>query len=385
QGPWANYENYLGDLAQTQNKEVYIYAGPAGSIGTVKGEGKINFPKFTWKIALILPRGEGLADVHDYRDVQITAVVMPNMPGVRNADWATQYVVTPDSVQKLTGFQFFTSLDARTRRALLTETQPPLGSVDGPYTSAEGSAVNMSAAGSLDPNGSIVSYQWSFGDGGTATGSSVSHTYTNNGTYNVNMIVTDNDGLVDTVATTASVSNVAPVVQPFSGANLLPGETYSANGTFTDPGSDNWSGTINYGDGSGSQSLALSGKTFTLSHTYTAPGTFTATVGVFDGDATGSLGETVTVISAADGLTNLSNMVDSLITSGGLSSGNGNALSSKLDAAAKQLGANNNAAVNQLQAFINQVNALIGAGRLDPAQGAALKALATRLIATASL
>jgi DNA/RNA endonuclease G, NUC1 len=165
QGPWANFENYLGDFAQNQSKEVYIYAGPAGSIGTVKGEGKINFPAYTWKIALILPRGKGLADVHDYRDAQIVAVVMPNTFGIRNEDWATKYVVTPDSVQKLTGFQFLTALDARTRRALLTETQPPLGSVDGPYTSAEGSSVNMSASGSIDPNGSIVSYQWSFGDG----------------------------------------------------------------------------------------------------------------------------------------------------------------------------------------------------------------------------
>jgi PKD domain-containing protein/FIMAH domain-containing protein len=311
--------------------------------------------------------------------------VMPNMYGIRNLNWATNYVVKPDSLQKLTGFQFLTALDARTRRALLTETQPPLGSVDGPYTSAEGSAVNMSAAASLDPNGSIVSYQWTFGDGGTATGSSVSHTYANNGSYNVQMIVTDNDGLVDTVATTTTVSNVTPVVQPFSGASLIAGETYSASGTFTDPGTDSWSGTVDYGDGSGSQSLALSGKTFSLSHTYSAGGSFTATVGVFDGDATGSLGETVTVISTGDALASLTNTVNSLVSSGGLSSGNGNALTSKLDAATKQLAAGkNSAAIIQLQSFMSQVDSLVAAGRLDAAQGAALKALASRLIAVAS-
>jgi hypothetical protein len=200
------------------------------------------------------------------------------------------------------------------------------------------------------------------------------------------MIVTDNDGLVDTVATTASVSNVAPVVQAFSGATLLPGETYTANGTFTDPGSDVWSGTVDYGDGSGAQALALTGKTFSLSHTYMLAGSFTATVAVSDGDATGSLGEPVTVISASTGLSNLYSSVNSIISSGALTGGNANALTSKLDAATKQLAAGKiSAVIDQLQSFIGQVDSLVAAGRLDATQGAALKTLAQRLIATLSI
>ncbi|HUQ48945.1 MAG TPA: lamin tail domain-containing protein, partial [Gemmatimonadaceae bacterium] len=128
QGPWAQFENYLGDLAQNQNKEVYIYVGPAGSTGSVKGEGKINVPASTWKIAIVLPRGKGLADVHDYRDVDnVIAVVMPNVAGIRNVDWTTNYVVKADSVERLTGYHFMSLLDARTQRALKTGTKPPLG------------------------------------------------------------------------------------------------------------------------------------------------------------------------------------------------------------------------------------------------------------------
>ncbi|MEV6284940.1 PKD domain-containing protein [Kribbella sp. NPDC051770] len=51
-----------------------------------------------------------------------------------------------------------------------------------------------SSAGSTDPDGTIQSYQWSFGDGGTATGPSPTHTYAAAGTYTVTLTVTDDDG-----------------------------------------------------------------------------------------------------------------------------------------------------------------------------------------------
>ena len=59
--------------------------------------------------------------------------------------------------------------------------------------------VAFNAAASTDPNGSVVSYVWSFGDGTTGTGSSPIHTYTVQGTYSAMLTVTDNDGLTDTM------------------------------------------------------------------------------------------------------------------------------------------------------------------------------------------
>jgi len=69
QGPWAIMENYLGDKARFENKEVYIVAGVAGNVGTLKNEGKVIIPEKVWKVAVIMPRDQGLADVHDYRDL----------------------------------------------------------------------------------------------------------------------------------------------------------------------------------------------------------------------------------------------------------------------------------------------------------------------------
>jgi DNA/RNA endonuclease G (NUC1)/uncharacterized protein YjdB len=109
QGPWAVMENFLGDLARFQNKEVYIIAGVAGNKGTLKNEGKIVIPEYTWKVALVLPRDEGLSSVDSYDDVVVYAAIMPNNPGVRNVDWHT-YLTTVDAVEALSGYDLLAAL-----------------------------------------------------------------------------------------------------------------------------------------------------------------------------------------------------------------------------------------------------------------------------------
>src|SRR5262249_34061106 len=147
-------------------------------------------------------------------------------------------------------------------------------------------AIAMSAAASVDPNGTVVGYAWDFGDGATGAGPSVVHSYAQDGVYTVTVAVTDNDGLTDHIQAIASVANVAPAIAPFAGATLLPGETYTAAGSFTDPGVDPWTATVDYGDGSGATPLALSGMSFALAHTYGSAGAFTVTVSVSDDHVT---------------------------------------------------------------------------------------------------
>lgn len=76
--------------------------------------------------------------------------------------------------------------------------------------------VAVDASTSADPDGSIVSYAWNFGDGGTASEAVTAHTYAHAGTYPVTLTVTDNNGgsaLVrqDVTVTAPPAPNVPPV------------------------------------------------------------------------------------------------------------------------------------------------------------------------------
>ncbi len=134
-------------------------------------------------------------------------------------------------------------------------------------------SATFDASGSLDPNGTIASYAWDFGDGSTGSGVSVSHTFAQDGAFTVRVTVTDNDGLTDSATFALNVTNVAPVVGTVPNATLNVGATYTAAGTFTDPGADAWTATVNWGDGSAPEVVPLSGHSFSLTHIYTAGGT----------------------------------------------------------------------------------------------------------------
>ena len=106
---------------------------------------------------------------------------------------------------------------------------------------------------------------------------------------------------------------------------------------------------------------------------------------VFDGDDHGVGAAEVVVESPAQGLARLSTLVSDLANSGALSSGNARSLAAKLDAATQQVGRGRAvAAENQLGAFINEVNALVRAGRLSEPDGEALSELARRIMGSLS-
>jgi PKD repeat protein len=54
--------------------------------------------------------------------------------------------------------------------------------------------VSFDGSQSSDPDGSIVQYNWNFGDGTTATGATTQHTYSETKAYTVSLLVTDNQG-----------------------------------------------------------------------------------------------------------------------------------------------------------------------------------------------
>jgi ribosomal protein S20 len=68
-----------------------------------------------------------------------------------------------------------------------------------------------------------------------------------------------------------------------------------------------------------------------------------------------------------------------------VSSSNVNSLNSKIDAAQAQLAkGNHGAAANQLQALLNELDAMVRSGRVTAADAAALKSMISRVIQSIS-
>src|SRR5439155_1315526 len=147
---------------------------------------------------------------------------------------------------------------------------------------------------SSDPDGTIASRQWNFGDG-TATSSQAnpSHTYATGGTYTVRLTVTDNANATDEVTHSVTVQAPPPPNQPPVAAFPAPNCNFLTC-SFTDQSSDP-DGTIasrqwNFGDGSATSSQA------NPSHTYGSGGTYTVRLTVTDNaNATDEVTHSVTV------------------------------------------------------------------------------------------
>ena len=90
---------------------------------------------------------------------------------------------------------------------------PPIAALSSNRTTARpGVPIQFAAFASTDSDGTIVSYDWDFGDGQTAPGISATHAYTNNGTFTVRLTVTDDLGGLDTTSVTIHIGNRAPKI-----------------------------------------------------------------------------------------------------------------------------------------------------------------------------
>ncbi len=150
--------------------------------------------------------------------------------------------------------------------------------------------VALDASASTDPDGSIASYAWDFGDGATGTGTTASHTYAAAGEYDITLTVTDDRGGSTTLTKRIAVAaNQAPVARLATSVNRL---VVTADGTAsTDADGTVASYAWDFGDGS-------TGIGSTTSHTYAADGTYTVTLTVTDGQgASDSASTSVTVVN----------------------------------------------------------------------------------------
>ncbi len=154
--------------------------------------------------------------------------------------------------------------------------------------------VAFSSTGTSDPDGSIVTYSWDFGDGASSAQSNPSHSYVTPGPYVATLTVTDNGGAstTQTVLVKAVAPNQLPVAVATADtyAGSLPLDVvFFAAGSY-DP--DGFIGNIEW--------LFSDGGSYwgaTAYHTFTTPGPQTVTLNCYD--ARGGVGTTSLIINAA--------------------------------------------------------------------------------------
>jgi DNA-binding beta-propeller fold protein YncE len=167
-----------------------------GANGALTPAGEAEVPGFPWKrLGYLGVSPDGLSlfaaggDGHLF-DVGAGAALTPKAPARVDLDAALGVVVSPN--------------------------QAPVASFEAVPGSA-GSATRFDASGAADSDGTIVRYDWDFGDGTLRLdgGPSPQHVYTQPGTYTVTLVVTDNEGASTTTIFTGGtvLGNGAPGAQ----------------------------------------------------------------------------------------------------------------------------------------------------------------------------
>ncbi|MBU1430343.1 PKD domain-containing protein, partial [Myxococcota bacterium] len=196
------------------------------------------------------------------------------------------------------------NLSAAERRAVLNfDIDPtngsPLADAGGTYNAQEGATLQFSAAGSSDPEGLSLSYQWDLDDDGVFeevnSGSSAQLTFPDDGRFRVGVRVTDEGGKSDVDYTWVNVQNVSPSIDGINtDAPVGEGEIVTIEVRVVEQGTDD---TLSFdfdweGDGV-FDALGLTGDprnpgertyTFTTQHRYMLDGDFQPVVVVHDDD-----------------------------------------------------------------------------------------------------
>ncbi|MBS1860466.1 MAG: PKD domain-containing protein [Actinobacteria bacterium] len=147
------------------------------------------------------------------REVAITPDAKTAYVGVRGLDQIRPIIIatnTPGTPLTFTG--------AEVGNLVVAPDQSPTA-IFSPPAVTTGVPANFNGTASTDPDGSVAAWSWSFGDGATASGPVVNHTYGTSGTYDASLSVTDDEGCGEAEVFTGrtaycSGNPLAKVVQP---------------------------------------------------------------------------------------------------------------------------------------------------------------------------
>jgi endonuclease G len=106
-GPWAGLETFERSLALTDQKQVYIIAGPIFDAAPAKIGPGVAVPKSCFKILVALDTGQGPCEVTS--NTPIYAVIMPNEKTTSGTPWG-DYATSIDAIEAATGYDFLSGV-----------------------------------------------------------------------------------------------------------------------------------------------------------------------------------------------------------------------------------------------------------------------------------
>jgi PKD repeat protein len=151
--------------------------------------------------------GDSFSGTIDWGDGATTPVTINRRHGHRYAKAGT-YTVTQTGNGVIAGTEPCSNSGTFVTTVTVYEVQARFSlrkGTDGPRRS-----VSVDGSASL-PTGQISSYEWSFGDGGTASGPTASHTFDAPGTYEVGLLVIDSHSNTDATTKPVTVGNLSQV------------------------------------------------------------------------------------------------------------------------------------------------------------------------------
>ena len=153
---------------------------------------------------------------------------------------------------------------------------PPVPMIDGPKTVAVGELVRFDASGSGDADGVITQFDWTFGDGETASGVAGTHRYSAPGTYRLRLVVRDDAGVANSEAVIERDVIVNPV--PIAGLETPPALCAGDMTDWAVTTSDGVAVQWQFGDGQ-------RGEGTSVRHSFAKPGLYPVAVTTDDGRA----------------------------------------------------------------------------------------------------
>jgi PKD repeat protein len=245
------FDNYDAPAANA-GKDQAVYTGEKvnfdGSLSTAS-EGS-SIVKFEWDFendGIINDEGENTLYIYNQKGTQTCRLIVTDSIGVTSEDTCLVNVMNRRPAAEFT----------------FSPTDPTIQD-----------KVNMTDSSS-DPDGTVTSWLWDFGDGATSTVKNPSHTFTQKGEWQITLTVTDNDGAKTSISNTVTVINLPPAATFNCTSNPQTDMEIQFTERSIDPENKTLSWFWDFGDGNTSELQAPT-------HKFAAEGDYNVTLTVTD-------------------------------------------------------------------------------------------------------